>query len=149
MKRRAKKGEPQEWLRAHVAHKGSACLLWPFAKARGFGNLEWDGAITYAHKIMCELVNGPPPSPNHKAAHSCGTDACVHPDHVSWRPLSEIRAKKTSYRRGRSSLLTEAAVRAIRKAADKKTHDELARQYNISRRQVGKIIDRTSWPDVL
>lgn len=150
MKKRAKKGEPAAWLLAHVSHRGKPCLLWPFSKARGFGNLQWDGKITYAHTVMCELVNGPSLSLHHRAAHSCGTDACVHPEHVSWELFSQINSgERAKFRGGRTNLLTPKDVQEIRKLGKTKTHDEVAKRFDISRRQAGRIINREVWQDIL
>jgi len=42
-------------------------------------------------RIMCEYRNGPPPTPEHHAAHSCdrGHDKCVNPNHLSWKTPTE------------------------------------------------------------
>ena len=80
-----------DWLRAHVDFDGEGCLLWPrFRDVNGYGrvSVRVDGKtkIRWAHRVMCELVNGPCP-PDHEAAHSCGRGkfGCVHPKHLEWK----------------------------------------------------------------
>lgn len=85
----SKAGLLMEWIEEHVEHEGDECLLWPFGKVRsGYGAV----AGTYAHRVMCEKVNGPRPSSRHRAAHLCGRGqrGCVHPKHLQWRTCEEI-----------------------------------------------------------
>jgi hypothetical protein len=64
-------------------------LIWPFARYNnGYGNVTFYDALgkhsTGAHRIMCKLVHGEPPTPKHEAAHSCGngTGGCINPHHL-------------------------------------------------------------------
>lgn len=82
------KGKAIAFLRDNVSYAGTDCLIWPFfRKTNGYGVLGYLGRVRLAHRLMCTLVNGEPPTPDHEAAHSCGrgTDGCVHPLHVSWK----------------------------------------------------------------
>lgn len=84
----ARHGEPLRWLLDHVEYPEKGCLIWPFARdGKGYGSLGKKGA----HRRMCEIVNGPAPTPKHHAAHSCGNGhlGCVHPRHVRWATCSE------------------------------------------------------------
>lgn len=81
-------GEGAAFLRANVDYKGEGCLQWPLSEMpTGYGVLAYLGKNHYAHRFMCELVKGPPPSPVHEAAHSCGRGkfGCVDPRHLSWK----------------------------------------------------------------
>lgn len=85
------KGTCFAWLCAHVGHQGDECLIWPFARLHnGYGRLGHERAEHRAHRLMCEMVKGPPPTPAHDAAHSCGKggDGCVNPKHLSWKTRS-------------------------------------------------------------
>jgi hypothetical protein len=87
------KSAAMDWLLAHIDYAGDECLIWPFARiAKGYGELGAPNRkMQYAHRVMCTLVNGPPPTPKHQTAHSCGRghDGCVHPRHVSWKTNGE------------------------------------------------------------
>lgn len=86
------KGRAMAWLRANVGHVGDGCLTWPFGlRSNGYGSMGYEGKIFYAHRMMCKLAHGEPPTPDHEAAHSCGKGhlACVHPQHLSWKTASE------------------------------------------------------------
>ncbi len=81
------------WVQQHVSYPyDDCCLIWPFGRhPDGQAVLSVDGGMTYAHRYMCRLVNGEPPTPEHEAAHSCnrGHDACVNPHHLSWKTPGE------------------------------------------------------------
>jgi hypothetical protein len=81
------------WVQQHVNYPyDDCCLIWPFGRHRdGYGTLIVDGGMTYAHRYMCRLVHGEPPTPEHEASHSCnrGHDACVSPHHLSWKTPGE------------------------------------------------------------
>lgn len=86
----AKPGEVQEWMAAHVDHHGDDCLLWPFSgNWNGYGHLGVNGKVCKAHRVMCTLAHGEPPTPKHVAAHSCHNPPCVNPDHLSWKTPRE------------------------------------------------------------
>lgn len=145
------KGKGIEWLRAHAAYDGDDCLIWPFSTARGYGHLGVDGKLVYAHTVMCELVNGPAPTPEHQAAHSCGRghEACVSGKHLSWKTQSgnqlDRRVHGTKNEgNGWKPKLSWEQVQEIRALASTKTHDELAAQFNTSRRNIGSIINGKS-----
>lgn len=79
-----KAGEAQKWMAAHVANHGDECLLWPFSgNWNGYGHLGIKGKIHKAHRIMCKLAHGEPPTSKHVAAHSCHNPPCVNPKHLS------------------------------------------------------------------
>ena len=94
-----------------------------------------------AHRYMCELVNGPAPTPDHDAAHSCGRghDGCVHPNHLSWKTTSDnlkerrVHGTHVSNRYGNKGLLTDKQVAEIRALKGRKTQYEIADQFGVSR----------------
>jgi len=148
-------GETARWLREHVNYDGPDCLIWPFALTRdGYGNLGYEGKHYYAHRFMCELVNGPPPTPRHETAHSCGRghDACVHPKHVSWRTRAENEQDKVAHGNaawsagGSNTKLTPELVSEIRALYPLVTVTELSIIYKVSRSNIRKILKRETWP---
>lgn len=87
-----KKETHLDWLKSMVNFDGPDCLLWPWAKdGQGRGSVKYGDKLCRAHRVMCEMVHGAPPTLEHHAAHSCGNGhlACVHPKHVSWKTKEE------------------------------------------------------------
>jgi len=79
-------GKCLAWLKERVAYDGEECLIWPFSgNHQGYGHLGYFGKVVKAHRLMCILAHGEPPTPEHHAAHSCGRGhlGCVHPGHLS------------------------------------------------------------------
>jgi len=76
-----------------MGHHGDACLPWPFSKDGrvGRGGLTYRGKSYWAHRLMCELAHGAPPTPKHQAAHNCGKGhyGCVNPKHLEWKTNSQ------------------------------------------------------------
>lgn len=81
------------FIRAHVADDDGPCLTWPLFidRVNGHGTVSYCGKLYKAHRYMCELAHGAPPTPDHEAAHSCGKghEGCIHPKHLSWATHSE------------------------------------------------------------
>jgi hypothetical protein len=89
-----------EWLLAHQDYQGDECLIWPFARdPQGYGRYNFQGEDFGAHRKMCFLAHGAPPSPTDHAAHSCGKgfSGCVHPDHLRWKPARENIGEKEKH----------------------------------------------------
>ncbi len=82
-------GDAARWLIDHVSYNGDDCLLWPFGCAVGYGSVNHKRRTHRAHRLMCALAHGAPPTPKHQAAHSCGIGHCVNPHHLSWKTNGE------------------------------------------------------------
>lgn len=133
-------GKTYQWLLDHKDHDGDYCLIWPFNRnPNGYGQLGYLGKSGYAHRMMCELVHGEAPSPDHEAAHSCGNGhmGCAHPKHLSWKTRSENRldcrehGTNTRNTCGSMGRLTLDQVQEIRDLKGKKTQAEIAAIYGI------------------
>lgn len=148
------KGAAIAWLRAHVEHQGDDCLIWPFSRnpVSGYGYFSYNGeGPRRAHRFMCELAHGAPPTPAHEAAHSCGKghEGCIHPCHLSWKTHAENQrdrarhgtAKRES-RRGRWKLTPEQ-VAEIRSSSDSVT--VLAARYSVTEPNIRLILRRQTW----
>lgn len=78
------------WIRAYLDHPYDWCLIWPFSRSQtGYAMVGADSVRV--HRVMCEHRNGPAPTPEHYAAHSCdrGHEGCVNQLHLSWKTPSE------------------------------------------------------------
>lgn len=141
-------GAPMSWLREHVNHTGQDCLKWPFGE-----NINIGGVYIIATRLMCALAHGAPPSDTHEAAHSCGKahEGCINPNHLSWKTPKENAADKLihgTHDRGEnhaSSILTERAVREIRRLKGVVLQRELADRHGVSISHICEIQNENEW----
>lgn len=131
-----------------------ACLTWPFPLTKcGNGRAVVDGRQELAHRIVCTLVQGPPPTPLHEAAHTCGKGhlGCVNPHHLRWKTRKENEADKllhgTVVRGSRSvhAKLTEADVLTIRAVRGLVSQASLANRYNVTQGTISSILSGKNW----
>lgn len=150
-------GEPLRWLQAHVNWTGDDCLTWPYARRSGdYGRLKLGHAQEYAHRTMCIMAHGSPPTEAHEAAHSCGNGhlACVNPKHLRWANKAENAADRTIHgtenigERNGQAKLTTAQVREIRALEGSEPQRVTAARFSISRQTVSDIRIGRRWPSV-
>lgn len=148
------RGRGIEFLRLLVGYKGTACVTWPFSDdGRGYGVLGYLGKHHKAHRFMCELAHGAPPTPEHQAAHNCGNGhlRCVNPRHLSWKTPTENMADSVEHGTARFDTgrkhrkLTVEQVREIIAQRGKETQQSLGERFGVSWRQIGKIQRGVSW----
>lgn len=86
-----------DYIKAALSITHQDCVLWTRQKTKeGYGVARFNGKYGAAHRFVCELSNGEPPTPNHQAAHSCGNPSCYNPNHLRWlTPLQNTREKYT------------------------------------------------------
>ena len=142
------------FMAAAAAYKGSACLLWPYAtNGRGYprATMFKPKRNVYAHREVCRMAHGEPPTSRHQAAHAvtCTSRACIAGNHLRWATQAENEADKIPQGRtargenqGRSKL-TRADVRAIR--ADPRAQTEIADSYGVHQSHVSAIKLRRVW----
>lgn len=154
---RAKRGEALRYFREVVlAYEGLDCLPWPFSTNGGYGQMSYEHRPQLVPRLVCEAEYGSAPSPAHHAAHSCGKGnlGCVAKRHLSWKTPSENEADKlvhgTSPRGARcgTSKLTTHEVRQIRSLEGQFLQREIAAQFGVGRRTIGRIHRREIWTDV-
>lgn len=146
MRNVTKPGEARKWMEEHVAYQGDGCLTWPFScDSQGYADIRWSGKTRRVARVMCELVNGPPPTPLHHAAHTCGKghEACVHPKHVKWKTPTANQLDRaehgTGNQPGQGWRLTADQVATIRALRGEKTQRELAAMFGIRWETIGQI----------
>lgn len=141
-------GKTIRWVQdhQHYPHK-DWCLIWPYSRTRGYGTFSYLGKHYYAHRYMCELVHGAPPTPDHQAAHSCGNgvEGCANPNHLSWKTQSENQldcrehGTQAKHHTGRGGHVTPEQAHQIRMMKGVKLQREIAEEFNISESTVSDI----------
>jgi hypothetical protein len=151
-------GAPKRFLLDVAAcHDGLAgCLQWPFARDNdGYGRLNrGEHGTGLAHRVLCEFVNGPAPSPKHHAAHSCGQGhlGCVSGAHLRWATSSQNKADMIGHgtrqqgERHSSAKLTNADVLQILAARrSRMSRLILGQTFGVSRQTIGNIWNGRRW----
>ena len=152
------KKDPHGWLRANAGYLGDECLIWPFCRHdNGYARITIKGASTTASRVMCEMLNGPAPSPEHEAAHSCGNGrgGCVTPKHLRWATTAENAADRTAHgmdcpgmRNGRAKL-TDADVLEIRRLRGVARQVDLAARFGVNQAGISSIQLGKKWKNLL
>jgi hypothetical protein len=141
------RGEGIKFLKSHVAHADKvACLPWPlFVNPKGYGILGHNGKMWRAHRLMCVLAHGKPPTKAHVAAHECNNRACCNPNHLKWKTSTENHldqrpaGTQATSRYGWRGVLSNAEVAAIRAAEGTTTQAKLAHRYEVSADTIRRI----------
>lgn len=152
---RTPRGEVLRWINdVALQHIGIECLQWPFGTGpNGYGRAWAGGKLVAAHRYICELAHGAPPTPDHESAHSCGNGSkgCVAPGHLEWKTHAENEADKLdhgTHNRGERhgcAKLTEADVLQILGMKGMGPQWKLAERFKVSPRTIGDIQSRRSW----
>lgn len=136
------------------AYEGDECLIWPYGKGTdGYGAMTANGKSIGAHRYICQMAHGDPPTPKHHAAHSCGKGqiGCVNPNHLSWKTnqenMDDMVAHGNSLRgeNNPSSKLTEADVKEILLLKGKTSKSAVARMFSVSRPTISRIYSGRNW----
>lgn len=151
-------GQHLAYLRSIIGTTETDCIISPFGQdSLGYAKtVVLNGRIVRGHVAVTELAHGPHPRDRPMAAHSCGKGqtGCVNPNHLRWATGSENAMDKllhgTSNRRANSALnlLTEDAVRYIRKMNGVIEHADLARAFGLTVGAVRNVLHRSIWGHV-
>lgn len=131
-----KRSLTREWIEAHKNYPHEDwCLIWPFFREEPIGRGKMGGE--WAHRVMCEAVNGPPPPDKPQARHSCGNgdQGCVTPRHMHWGNNSQNQLDRTAHGRantGKQHKFTPQQIADIRAKYGEFTQTKLAEMYGCS-----------------
>lgn len=152
-RKKAPNGEPMRFIREIATpFTGTECLIWPFTRPSGtYGTIRQGTVKRPAHRVVCELVHGQPPTPKHQAAHTCGNGkgGCVNPNHLAWKTGSANNLDKLEHgtmargdRNGSAKLKADQIVELLKTRPGEK----IAKQkFGLSRTQYYAIMRRDSW----
>lgn len=123
-----------------VALETDDCVIWPHGTdGKGYGKLKHNGRLVGTHRLACLQRNGPPPSPEHQAAHSCRNRNCMNYRHLRWATSYEnsedrwIDGTNTVGEDTCSAKLTNEAVAHIRSPENRNVRSGVfARQYGVT-----------------
>lgn len=125
-----------DWLLSNANSGTDECVRWPRSvTSAGYGQVTVNGQKRLAHRVSCEVFNGPPPGPGLHAAHSCNNRRCVNPRHLRWATPTENCADKIqhgTYTSGEKSLKAKLTnEQAIAVFFDPRPRAHIARDYGI------------------
>jgi len=137
--------------------KSGECWEWTAATAMGYGVINLEGAVTYAHRLSWEMHYGPIPD-GLQILHHCDNRRCVRPDHLFLGTLNDNMADMVAKGRhadargeaNARSKLTRRDVLAIRQeyAQGQITQSSLAERYGVAISTIGHLLTGRSWRHV-
>lgn len=137
-----------------IPMSGEGCLTWPFGQnGAGYAQISVNRKRQLVSRIVCERVNGPPPSPDHMAAHECGKghEGCIAPWHLNWKTPAENCADMERHgtkligEQHATAKLTEKDVILIRELARSKSHQRIADDFGVCQTLISGIVRRVRW----
>lgn len=134
----------RHWIINHLSHHGDECLIWPFNRdTQGRAQVPLGGKLAGASRVICEIIHGPPPTPEHHAAHNCGMGhkACVNPKHIVWKTPSANQLDKLIHGtmgsgKGSRTKLPLSVIVDIRSNRETMTYKALCEKHNLPRSTV-------------
>lgn len=75
-----------------LSYEGEECLPWPYGRdSSGYARLWDNGKAENACRLVCQELEGEPPTEEHQAAHSCGKghEGCIAKAHLRWATPAE------------------------------------------------------------
>ena len=137
-----------------LQYEGDECLIWPYSRnAGGYGEMHKNGDRGNVSRFVCKDANGPPPTPEHEAAHSCGKGnlGCVTKGHLSWKTPKENQADRIlhdTHKRGERShfsKITESQAREVLALKGKEPQSAIAGRFGIKQATVSDIHRGRRW----
>lgn len=151
----ASHGEPERFYQEKVIpYDGDNCLYWPYNRGTdGYGRMVAGSKTSIVSRRVCEEINGPPPTPEHEAAHSCGNGklGCVTKGHLSWKTNIQNKDDELAHgtrnrgeRHGQAKL-AESEAREILALRGHVHQSQIAWKYRVSRSAISHIQNGRSW----
>lgn len=150
---RIKRGNGVAFVKWAAEQDIEECIIWPFRSKTG-PNMEYASVSKNfskygrrAHRVVCGLKHGDPPTPEHEAAHICGNSLCLNPNHIRWATRSENEQdKKLVGTHFAPKKLSPTAAHDIRQQwREGATVTSIAKRYNVSAVSIYRVINGESY----
>jgi hypothetical protein len=139
----------KDFLREALKTETSKCILWPFSGPKGYGYITWKGKRVLAHRLVCLLSKGQPPTNKPHAAHYCGVKGCINKRHLRWASISENNLDKKDHgkdlngKKHPGAKLDKKKVAYIRKSNE--TNKQLAERFKVSPTTIFNVRHKKTW----
>ncbi len=148
-------GAPNSFLMSAAYPDTTECIVWPFTRNnQGYALINRDDKNMLATRIVCKIVNGPPPTQRHQAGHSCGNGhlGCISGKHLRWvtpKENSEEMVYHGNSTRGVKSssakLCEEQVLEIFSRAHTGEPQSKIANCYGITKGAVSRIKCGSTW----
>ena len=150
------KGQQLAWLNKAARSDADDCIDWPFfISSGGYGMVRFGGTTRTASRASCEIAHGEPLTGNLEAAHKCGNRKCVNGSHIYWATPKENAMDAQRHgttprgeRHGRAKLSVHDVIKIRGLLVAGETSAGVAEKFNVSRRQISNIGNRTKWAHI-
>lgn len=136
------RGTDRFWRQVRKTHDPAACWTWLNGRSgSGYGVINWQGRLYYAHRLAWELHNGRA-APGHLVIrHLCGNPLCCRPSHLAIGTRQDNSNDMVAQSRQRNRVLTHNQVRDIRAMAARKARIvDICQRYGIAQKTVWLIL---------
>ena len=133
----------------HYVRQEGSCWEWVGGKyPNGYGRLNVDGNMEYAHRVSYRIHKGEIPE-GLEIRHQCHNRKCVNPDHLLVGTHTEnmqdsVRDKKTAWGAAHGSVKL-SADQVVDILDDERSQRVIAEEYGISQPTVSNIKTRRTW----
>jgi hypothetical protein len=144
------------WLNVGVSDDTSACWEWKISRFKsGYGKTQISQKTERSHRVAYIIQNGNIPDGLH-VLHTCDNRACCNPNHLFLGTQQDNmidKVRKGKQIRGETHPLSKLLDEQIREIRDRYskggiTHNELALEFGVCRRAIGKIINKKHWKHI-
>lgn len=149
------KNTPEAMKELAIIDASSGCWLWPRSKDRdGYGRYVYHGIDQFVHRLSYQFWVAPL-EPGKVIMHLCDRPACYNPKHLKQGTQAQNnrdcadKGRKPRGENNGNAKLTAYQVGKIRQMSyfDKTSNEELSKLFNISRRQIYKILAGINWQE--